>query len=32
MSSITDEELEQKVRELMPDIWQKYKGRATVSV
>jgi isopropylmalate/homocitrate/citramalate synthase len=32
MSSITDEELEQKVRELMPDIWQKYKGRSTVSV
>jgi citrate (Re)-synthase len=32
MSSITDEELEQKVKELMPDIWEKHKGRATVSV
>jgi isopropylmalate/homocitrate/citramalate synthase len=26
MSAITDEELEAKVKELMPDYWQKYKG------
>ncbi|MBC8873568.1 MAG: 2-isopropylmalate synthase [Planctomycetes bacterium] len=26
MSSITDEELEEKVKELMPDYWEKYKG------
>jgi len=26
MTAISDEELEQKVRELMPDYWQKYKG------
>ncbi len=31
MSSITDEELEQKVRELMPDIWEKYKARTPVT-
>ena len=28
----TDEELEQKVKELMPDIWAKYKTRTPVSV
>jgi isopropylmalate/homocitrate/citramalate synthase len=27
MSAITDEELEQKVKELMPELWQQYKGR-----
>jgi len=27
MSSITDEELEVKVRELMPEYWEKYKAR-----
>jgi hypothetical protein len=32
MSSITDEELEAKVKELLPDIWEKYKGRAPVQV
>jgi len=26
MSSITDEELEEKVQELMPEYWEKYKG------
>jgi isopropylmalate/homocitrate/citramalate synthase len=26
MTAISDEELEQKVRELMPDYWEKYKG------
>jgi len=26
MSSITDEELEQKTRELLPELWQQYKG------
>jgi len=26
MTAISDEELEQKVRELMPDYWQKYKS------
>ena len=30
MSSITDEELEAKVRELMPDVWEKHKGKQLV--
>jgi hypothetical protein len=30
MSSITDEELEAKVKELMPEQWEKYKGRTAV--
>ena len=30
MSSITDEELEQKVKELMPDVWAKNKGRSAL--
>ena len=29
MSSITDEELEQKTRELLPELWQQYKGAKT---
>ena len=26
LQPITDEELETKVKELMPDVWEKYKG------
>ena len=26
ITAISDQELEQKVRELMPDYWSKYKG------
>ena len=32
MSSITDEELEAKVKELMPEIWEKHKGKSLVGV
>ena len=32
MSSITDEELEVKVKELMPEIWEKHKGKTLVGV
>jgi isopropylmalate/homocitrate/citramalate synthase len=32
MSSITDEELEAKVKELMPDVWEKHRGKALVDV
>jgi isopropylmalate/homocitrate/citramalate synthase len=31
MSSITDEELEAKVKELMPDVWEKHKGKTLVN-
>ena len=31
MSSITDEELEAKVKELMPDLWAKHRGREMVN-
>ena len=33
MSSITDEELEHKVHELMPDLWEKHRtGKSLVTV
>ena len=32
MSSITDEELEAKVKELMPEVWEKHKGKALLGV
>jgi hypothetical protein len=29
ITSISDEEMETQVRELMPEYWQKYKGART---